>query len=243
MEEIVFDGKKYISSKLAAKLTGYAKDYVGQLCRESRVTARLVGRSWYVLEDSIKEHRFGTENDSGKKTTNNSGRKQVEKKEKSDVYIKYIPEEITQIPIIEYPNLFRKTHKTPPIVTGSNINLNKKEVKQDLLKEQNTCKSEKDTNKMCENKLDNTVDNIAISRIEQTSKPRSGYRNIWSNSIVESDSDMCHVDNSTEKNKLTESAGADRHENKVFVHTVNLVFIVIAIIVSIIGVASMGIVL
>ncbi|MBU2220410.1 helix-turn-helix domain-containing protein, partial [Patescibacteria group bacterium] len=59
MEEITIEDKIYISSKQAAKITGYAKDYVGQLCREGRVEARLVGRSWYVLEDSIKEHRFG----------------------------------------------------------------------------------------------------------------------------------------------------------------------------------------
>lgn len=40
-------------------MTGYAKDYVGQLCREGRVPARLVGRSWYVLESALHDHRFG----------------------------------------------------------------------------------------------------------------------------------------------------------------------------------------
>jgi hypothetical protein len=60
MEELDIDGKKYIPTKVAAKLTGYAKDYVGQLCREGRVECRLVGRSWYILESSILEHRFGT---------------------------------------------------------------------------------------------------------------------------------------------------------------------------------------
>jgi hypothetical protein len=61
MDELVIDDKKYISSKRAAKLTGYAKDYIGQLCREGRVSARLVGRSWYVLESAIQDHRFGTQ--------------------------------------------------------------------------------------------------------------------------------------------------------------------------------------
>jgi hypothetical protein len=61
MDELIFDDKRYISSKQAAKVTGYAKDYVGQLCREGRVPARLVGRSWYVLESGIKDHRFGKE--------------------------------------------------------------------------------------------------------------------------------------------------------------------------------------
>lgn len=59
MDEILIEEKKYVSSKRAAKVTGYAKDYVGQLCREGRVPARLVGRSWYVLESAIHDHRFG----------------------------------------------------------------------------------------------------------------------------------------------------------------------------------------
>ncbi|MDP2651811.1 MAG: hypothetical protein Q8O94_01610, partial [bacterium] len=53
------------SSKRAAKMTGYAKDYIGQLCREGRVPARLIGRSWYVLEAAIQDHRFGTSEDVG----------------------------------------------------------------------------------------------------------------------------------------------------------------------------------
>lgn len=59
MDELIIEDKKYVSSKRAAKITGYAKDYVGQLCREGRVSARLVGRNWYVLESAIQDHRFG----------------------------------------------------------------------------------------------------------------------------------------------------------------------------------------
>ena len=59
MEEILIEEKKFVSSKRAAKMTGYAKDYIGQLCREGRVPARLIGRSWYVLETAIQDHRFG----------------------------------------------------------------------------------------------------------------------------------------------------------------------------------------
>lgn len=61
MDELTIGGKTYVSSKRAAEITGYAKDYVGQLCREGQVEARMVGRSWYVLESSIREHRFGKE--------------------------------------------------------------------------------------------------------------------------------------------------------------------------------------
>jgi hypothetical protein len=61
MDELTIDDKKYISSKRAAQITGYAKDYIGQLCREGYVEAKRVGRSWYVLEAAIKDHRFGGE--------------------------------------------------------------------------------------------------------------------------------------------------------------------------------------
>lgn len=59
MDELTIGDKIYISSKRAAAITGYAKDYVGQLCREGHVEAKMVGRSWYVLETSIRAHRFG----------------------------------------------------------------------------------------------------------------------------------------------------------------------------------------
>lgn len=61
MDELVIGDKTYISSKRAAAITGYAKDYIGQLCREGRVEAKLVGRSWYVFEPSLKKHRFKEE--------------------------------------------------------------------------------------------------------------------------------------------------------------------------------------
>lgn len=61
MDELTIGDKTYISSKKAAQITGYAKDYVGQLCRGGYVDARMVGRNWYVLESSIRAHRFGNE--------------------------------------------------------------------------------------------------------------------------------------------------------------------------------------
>ncbi len=45
-------------------MTGYTKDYVGQLCREGKIIAQLVGRNWYILETSIHKHRFELENQS-----------------------------------------------------------------------------------------------------------------------------------------------------------------------------------
>jgi len=67
MDEILIEDKKFVSSKRAAKMTGYAKDYIGQLCREGRVPARLIGRGWFVLEAAIQDHRFGVAEEQGKR--------------------------------------------------------------------------------------------------------------------------------------------------------------------------------
>ncbi|PIT96634.1 hypothetical protein COT82_02055 [Candidatus Campbellbacteria bacterium CG10_big_fil_rev_8_21_14_0_10_35_52] len=57
MEELIFAGNKYISSKRAAKLTGYSVDYIGQMCRSGNMDCRLIGRNWYVKETAVVEQR------------------------------------------------------------------------------------------------------------------------------------------------------------------------------------------
>lgn len=102
MDEVTIDGKTYVSSKRAAVLTGYAKDYIGQLCREGRVEARLVGRSWYVYEPSLKDHRFGaSDKDSSVDGTENSD-SSSEKPSIQAVWEEpvYRPEEVTPLPEI-----------------------------------------------------------------------------------------------------------------------------------------------
>lgn len=54
MDELQLSGKKYISARRAAELTGYAKDYIGQLARGGKVAATKIGRAWYVEEGEIK---------------------------------------------------------------------------------------------------------------------------------------------------------------------------------------------
>ena len=57
MDELTISGKKYISSKRAAQITGYAKDYIGQLARSKKIEATQVGRAWYVLEGALLGHQ------------------------------------------------------------------------------------------------------------------------------------------------------------------------------------------
>lgn len=90
MEEMLIGDRKFVSSKRAAEITGYAKDYIGQLCREGRVSAQLIGRSWYVLESAIMDHRFGLEDIKPQKN----------KKFKAEIEIeppKYEPEEVKEL--------------------------------------------------------------------------------------------------------------------------------------------------
>jgi len=89
MNELTIGDKIYVSSKRAAEITGYAKDYIGQLCREGHVEAKMVGRSWYVLETSIREHRFG---------------KQVEKTPESQAETPLVPE--VSIPATWEPTIY-----------------------------------------------------------------------------------------------------------------------------------------
>jgi hypothetical protein len=57
MDELMFDGKKYISAKRAAEMTGYTNDYIGQLCRAGKLDAKTVGRIWYVNDMSLLNHK------------------------------------------------------------------------------------------------------------------------------------------------------------------------------------------
>lgn len=54
---ITINGKNLISVRRAAELTKYSKDYVGQLCREGKVAAQMIGRSWFIDEASILDYK------------------------------------------------------------------------------------------------------------------------------------------------------------------------------------------
>lgn len=56
-DRIELEGKMYISSADAARDMKYTKDYIGQLARAGKIDAKLIGRSWYVAEESLKEHK------------------------------------------------------------------------------------------------------------------------------------------------------------------------------------------
>jgi hypothetical protein len=56
MDEITVEGKRYLSARRAAQISDYTQDYIGQLCRGKELTAKKIGRSWFVSEDSLMDH-------------------------------------------------------------------------------------------------------------------------------------------------------------------------------------------
>ena len=57
MDTVVLDGVSYEKASVVAKRFKYTSDYVGQLCRGKKIDARLVGRTWFVNPDSLKNHK------------------------------------------------------------------------------------------------------------------------------------------------------------------------------------------
>src|SRR3989344_7780693 len=51
--EVILAGEKYISSRRASEITGYATDYIGQLCRAGKIKSERIGRDWVVSETGI----------------------------------------------------------------------------------------------------------------------------------------------------------------------------------------------
>ena len=58
METINHNGAVYTKASLLAKRYHNTTDYIGQLCRNHKVAAELVGRTWFVSEESLLSHRI-----------------------------------------------------------------------------------------------------------------------------------------------------------------------------------------
>jgi hypothetical protein len=68
MDEINLDGKKYISSKRASKITGYTNDYIGQLVRAGEIDGQKVGKVWFIEVESLLGHQYKQYNKKHKNT-------------------------------------------------------------------------------------------------------------------------------------------------------------------------------
>src|SRR5690349_17856492 len=57
--DLFLQDKRLISVKRASQETGYSQDYIGQLCRQKKVPAKLIGRSWFVDLEYLKKYKQG----------------------------------------------------------------------------------------------------------------------------------------------------------------------------------------
>lgn len=92
MEVLEFKGKTYVKAATAARELGYTADYVGQLCRGDKIDAQLVGRSWYVDEESLRAHKSSRYRSTKEKS------KQALRDTLSDTPARTIPEPAQQTP-------------------------------------------------------------------------------------------------------------------------------------------------
>ncbi len=70
MEEISVNGENYVKASSLARELGYTSDYVGQLCRGKQVASKLIGRTWYVNEASLRAHKEGRYRSTAQKSRN-----------------------------------------------------------------------------------------------------------------------------------------------------------------------------
>lgn len=57
MDTVTVDGKVYMKAAKAADEVGYTADYVGQLCRKGTLEGIMLGKTWYVREESLLAHK------------------------------------------------------------------------------------------------------------------------------------------------------------------------------------------
>ncbi len=57
-DNLILQDKNYISAKRAAQIFAYTSDYIGQLCRAGKLDCKMIGRSWFVTEESITKHQI-----------------------------------------------------------------------------------------------------------------------------------------------------------------------------------------
>lgn len=56
-DEVMLEGKSFVSAKRASEMSGYARDYIGQLARGGLIAAQRVGGLWYISLDSLTAYQ------------------------------------------------------------------------------------------------------------------------------------------------------------------------------------------
>lgn len=120
-DSLILEHKKFISAKQASVLVGYAQDYVGQLCREGKIESKMVGRTWFVSEESILNHKIS------------NLKKSIDPRIQEILNIKKVSDEQTQ------SSLISQTQETCVVQTQNTLenNVNEKSVSEKVNYEKN----------------------------------------------------------------------------------------------------------
>lgn len=175
MDEITIGDKLYVSSKRAAQITGYAKDYIGQLCREGRVEARLVGRNWYVLDSALREHRFG-------KVAEEAVTKIEEKTPESPISTWKRPEYVPETPVF-VPNLAPKPEKNQDLQIGTPAIADMQSAWKEWFQEKNEVVEENKEEERVSQEVHITRKDAAEPEIEKTYAPEPEVQDVALNRI------------------------------------------------------------
>ncbi len=119
--DLFIEGKNYISVRRASQETGYAQDYIGQLCRQKKIPAKLVGRTWFVDIESLARYKSGIV-----PVTNNKISRSVEKPAHlGSTSINYEAESSVELPKLVKKRHYEldsfKLHKDPSVLALSLI--------------------------------------------------------------------------------------------------------------------------
>ena len=121
-DSFIFEGKKYISARRASEISGYASDYVGQLCRASKLDCRMVGRSWFVTEESLHLHKAAISREEGQ-------RSRIENlRGKSEVKVTPVQVVVVGGPVETVSNQVSNSVASTPVVTPKTSSVDKSAV-------------------------------------------------------------------------------------------------------------------
>jgi len=118
--DLFLDDKKFISVRRASKETGYSQDYIGQLCRQNKIPAKLIGRAWFVDFESLKTYKtnISSKNSKGNNINNYQEIKLPEPKTENT----YIPQQYSSELVKErIPNLSEKKDVSRKIFSKSSF--------------------------------------------------------------------------------------------------------------------------
>lgn len=59
MSDVNVAGENLVSTTRASELTGYSKDYIGQLCRGEKISCRRISGQWYVDLETLTTYKKG----------------------------------------------------------------------------------------------------------------------------------------------------------------------------------------